>query len=179
MKYDILARRTNLNTADGYGTWEYVGEWSGVDVPEDAIAFWIDEQQQSVTGFEQTGTASYRLDGADYDVMAVRAEDQTMSKKEIADLLNKWFGYRPDDGISESNIDVYLTAVTVGDETYNVYLGGNDEMFEVNEFYQMGVTKDGKIYRFYYEAVDQNWNSIPLDCIDYTKAYRAEEVTRH
>ena len=178
MKYDIMARRANLNTADGYGCWEYVGEWAGVDAPEDAIAFWMDEQK-FLPGFEQTDTASYRIDGAAYDVMAVLAEDQAMSRKKIAELLNQWCDYRPDDGISESNVDIYLTNVTVNDKTYNVYLGGNDEMFEVNEFYQMGVTKDGKIYRFYFSTTDENGEDIPLDCIDYTKAYRAEEVTRH
>ena len=119
---------------------------------------------------------------ADYDVMAVLAEDQAMSRKKIADLLNEWFKNEPWDKlyhIDENSIDNYLTNVTVGDRTYNVYLGGNDEMFEVNEFYQMGVTKDGKIYRFYFSTTDENGEDIPLDCIDYTKAYRAEEVTRH
>jgi hypothetical protein len=107
------------------------------------------------------------------------------NKKRIAELLNKWFKADPvyDKNkpwyAKESNLDHYFVHVTVDNEAYDVYMGGNDEMFDGNEFYQMGVTKDGKVYRFYFDTVDENGNDIELDCIDYTKAYRAEDVTKY
>lgn len=109
-----------------------------------------------------------------------------ISRKRIADLLNKWCRNCPEDKlhyINESDIDIYLTNVTVDDKTYSVYMGGNDEMFEVNEFggvfYQLGVTKDGKVYVFYFDPEDENGYDIPLEDIDYTKAYRVVDVTGH
>ena len=52
-------------------------------------------------------------------------------------------------------------------------------MIEDNEFYQLGVTKDGKVYQFYFATTDENGNDIELDCIDYTKAYKAVDVTEY
>ena len=106
-----------------------------------------------------------------------------ISKKRIAELLNKWFKADPISDkdkpwyAKESNIDNYLIHVTVDNKTYEVYMGGDDEMIENDEFYQLGVTKDGKVYRFYFDTVDENGNDIELDCIDYTKAYKAIDVT--
>lgn len=110
-----------------------------------------------------------------------------MSKKEVAELLNRWFrndpAYDKDEPwyVKESNIDNFLTRVTVDNKTYDVYIGGNDEMFDVDEFYQLGVTKDGKIYQFFFEIPeDEDGNETQdLGSVDYTKAYRAIDITGH
>lgn len=69
MRYNIIARQTNANTADGYSTWEYVDEWNA-DSAEDAIYEWMDDMQYNDNRFVQTSDHSYCLDDREYDVKA-------------------------------------------------------------------------------------------------------------
>lgn len=88
-----------------------------------------------------------------------------MTKEELMNRLHK----------SEKDLEILKTNVTVDGETYSVYLTGTDEMWELNEFYQIGHDiKTGKAYRFYYSTTDENGNPIELDDIDYKNAYRME-----
>lgn len=61
-------------------------------------------------------------------------------------------------------------------ELKNVRVVGNDECFECNEFYQFVL--DGEhLYKAYFElARDENGNELELDAIDYTHAYKIEDV---
>lgn len=71
-RYQIEARRTNDPAqVDGYGTWDYVGEWES-DCAEDALDEWLDEQGYETEGFERTGKCSYRIDGAEYDARVAK-----------------------------------------------------------------------------------------------------------
>lgn len=69
MRYNIIARQTNANTADGYSTWEYVDEWEAEDA-ETALDQWMDDMRYNDNRFVQTGDNSYRLDDREYDVKA-------------------------------------------------------------------------------------------------------------
>lgn len=90
-----------------------------------------------------------------------------MTKEELMNRLH----------LSEKDLEILKTDVTVDGETYSVYLTGNDEMWELNEFYQIGHdVKTGKEYRFYYSTTDEDGNPIELDDIDYENAYRMEPV---
>ena len=76
------------------------------------------------------------------------------------------------DTISAEELDLYRTNVECDGKVYDVYLAGNDEMFDVNEFYQIGIDPiNDKTYKFYFEVGEND-----LDDIDYTKAYRMEEI---
>ena len=71
-RYQIEARQTNDPAqVDGYGTWDYVGEWES-DCAEDALDEWLDEQRYETEGFERTGKCSYRIDGAEYDARVAK-----------------------------------------------------------------------------------------------------------
>lgn len=69
MRYNIIARQTNANTADGYSTWEYVDEWEAEDA-EAALDQWMDNMRYNDNRFVQTSDNSYRLDDRKYDVKA-------------------------------------------------------------------------------------------------------------
>lgn len=69
MRYNIIARQTNANTADGYSTWEYVDEWEAEDA-ETALDQWMDDMRYNDNRFVQTSDNSYRLDDREYDVKA-------------------------------------------------------------------------------------------------------------
>jgi hypothetical protein len=76
------------------------------------------------------------------------------------------------DTIAAEELDLYRTNVECDGMVYDVYLAGNDEMFDVNEFYQIGIDPiNDKIYKFFFEVGEND-----LDDIDYTKAYRMEEI---
>ena len=70
----------------------------------------------------------------------------------------------------------YLDIIDVNGETYHVYLAGNDEMFDLNEFYQIGLDGMGSEWEFYYATTDENGDDIGLGDIDYSKSYRVEKV---
>lgn len=67
--------------------------------------------------------------------------------------------------------------ITVNGETFkNITLIGNDECFDLDDFYQYGVD-DEHIYKFYYGTCDADGEEIALDCIDYSKAERVVDIT--
>lgn len=76
------------------------------------------------------------------------------------------------DILTDVDLDSYRTTVKCEGKIYNVYLAGNDEMFTLDgEFYQIGIDPvNDKIYKFFFEIPDD------FDDIDYTKAYRMEEI---
>lgn len=61
-------------------------------------------------------------------------------------------------------------------ELKNVVVFGDDECFDMFEFYQY-VFCDGKLYKAYFDIEDEEGNQIELDCLDYSKAYRIEDIT--
>ena len=96
-----------------------------------------------------------------------------MTRQEIAERLNE---LSRTNHWKDSNIDDALTDIDVNGETYHVYLAGNDEMFDLNEFYQIGLDGKGGEWEFYYATTDENGDDIDLGDIDYSKSYRAEKV---
>ena len=76
------------------------------------------------------------------------------------------------DIITDIDIDSFRTCIKCDEKIYNVYLAGNDEMFTIDgEFYQIGIDPvNDKIYKFFFELTDD------FDDIDYTEAYRMEEI---
>ena len=76
------------------------------------------------------------------------------------------------DIITDIDLDSYRTTVKCEGKIYIVYLAGNDEMFTpYGEFYQIGIDPvNDRIYKFFFELTDD------FDDIDYTEAYRMEEI---
>ena len=57
------------------------------------------------------------------------------------------------DTISAEELDLYRTNVECDGKVYDVYLAGNDEMFDLNEFYQIGIDPiNDKTYKFFFEV---------------------------
>lgn len=69
-KYDIIARQTNANTADGFTDWFDAGEWEA-DSAEDAVAFWMDEMKFENEIFKRVGKNTYRVGNAEFDVRGI------------------------------------------------------------------------------------------------------------
>lgn len=60
------------------------------------------------------------------------------------------------------------------EEAFEMFVFGNDECWDNDEFYQYGVMADQKdgvkhLYHLYYHVEDDNGDEIPLDCIDYSE----------
>ena len=66
-----------------------------------------------------------------------------------------------------------ITVTTGNGSTVSGVMFGNDECFNVNEFYQILVAA-GKVYKCYYQLPDDDGD---LSNIDYEHAYRIEECT--
>ena len=96
-----------------------------------------------------------------------------MTNKEIAERMNE---LSRTNHWKDSNIGDALIDIDVNGETYHVYLAGNDEMFDLNEFYQIGLDGKGSEWEFYYATTDENGDDIGLGDIDYSKSYRVEKV---
>ena len=76
------------------------------------------------------------------------------------------------DIITDINLDSYRTTVKCEGKIYIVYLAGNDEMFTIDgQFYQIGIDPvNDRIYEFFFRIPGE------FDDIDYTEAYRMEEI---
>lgn len=62
-------------------------------------------------------------------------------------------------------------------ELKDVKVVGNDECFDGDEFYQYVLAAD-KIYKAYFEIpTDDDNNELELDNVDYTHAYKIEDIT--
>ena len=74
--------------------------------------------------------------------------------------------------MTDIDLDSFRTSVQCDGKNYIVYLAGNDEMFTPDgEFYQIGIDPvNDRIYKFFFELTDD------FDDIDYTEAYRMEEI---
>lgn len=94
-----------------------------------------------------------------------------MTNSELVERINGIVGY---DVATEEYLNTFRENVNVDGKDYPVYLCGNDEMFDGNEFYQVGIDDSGNEYKFFYDTKDQNGNDIELDCIDHSRAYRME-----
>lgn len=66
----------------------------------------------------------------------------------------------------------FTQCVKCDERNYFVYLAGNDEMFTPDgEFYQIGIDPiSDRIYKFFFKIPEN------FDDIDYTEAYRMEEI---
>lgn len=71
--------------------------------------------------------------------------------------------------------DSRYTTVWVDNANYRIYMVGNNECFDLNEFYQYGITDDNHILKFYF-ALPENLDD--LGDVDYDHAYRAVDVTK-
>lgn len=67
------------------------------------------------------------------------------------------------------------TTVLVDGENYRIYMVGNDECFDTDEFYQYGITDDNLILKFYFNVPK---NSDDLGDVDYDHPYRVVDVTK-
>ena len=76
------------------------------------------------------------------------------------------------DIITDIDLDSYRTTVKCEGKIYIVYLAGNDEMFTIDgQFYQIGIDPvNDRIYEFFFRIQGE------FDDIDYTEAYRMEEI---
>lgn len=74
--------------------------------------------------------------------------------------------------MTDVDLDSFRTSVQCDGKIYIVYLAGNDEMFTPDgEFYQIGIDPiDDRIYKFFFKVPED------FDDIDYTEAYRMEEI---
>lgn len=97
-----------------------------------------------------------------------------MTKEELMNRVNTIA--KSSIATSEKDLESLKINVNVDGKTYSVYLTGTDEMFDGDEFYQVGIDDAGNEYKFFYGTNDQNGNDIELDCIDYSSAYRMEPV---
>ena len=73
--------------------------------------------------------------------------------------------------ISEDELENLFRDVNCNGKIYSVYLCGTDEMFDNNEFYQIGIDADGKQYEFFFDV-----SNCALEDADYSHAYRVEEL---
>ena len=73
--------------------------------------------------------------------------------------------------VSDADLETMLCDVNCNGKIYSVYLCGTDEMFEGNEFYQIGIDADGKQYEFYFDI-----SNCAVEDADYSHAYRMEEI---
>ena len=97
-----------------------------------------------------------------------------MSKFE--EIVKEYFGrYSDNDDFS----DFPITEIVFDEITYSGRLVGNDECFDINGFYQYFIDfKNEKIYRMYYDTVDEDGEEIEsLDDIDYYNPIDVEDCT--
>lgn len=71
------------------------------------------------------------------------------------------------------NSDPRYTTIEVDGENYHVFMVGTDECFDINEFFQYGITDDNRILKFYFVLPDDG----ELDNVDYNHAYRVIDDT--
>jgi len=92
-----------------------------------------------------------------------------MTRENLINIINRAIRVGT---ITAKDLDLYRTNVECNGKAYDVYLAGNDEMFDLNEFYQIGIDPiNDKIYKFFFEVGQED-----LGDIDYSKAYRMEEI---
>ena len=72
------------------------------------------------------------------------------------------------------NKDSRYTIVEVDGENHTIYMVGTDECFDLDEFYQYGITDDNHILKFYFDIPA---GEDDLDNVDYSRAYRVVDVT--
>lgn len=61
-------------------------------------------------------------------------------------------------------------------ELKNVKVVGNNECFELDEYYHYVLSGD-KLYKAYFACENENGEMMELDRVDYNHAYRIEDVT--
>lgn len=66
------------------------------------------------------------------------------------------------------------TDVKIDGQTVNVDMIGNDEMYDADDFYQLGVTADGKILKMFFEIPE---GTDDMSNVDYSIATRVEDAT--
>ncbi len=71
--------------------------------------------------------------------------------------------------------DCRYTTVLVDGVNYRIYMVGNDECFDLDEFYQYGITDDNHLLKFYFDLPE---GLDDLGNVDYDHAYRVVDVTK-
>ena len=92
-----------------------------------------------------------------------------MTRVKLMDLISRAIRRNV---MTDVDLDSFRTSVQCDGKIYIVYLAGNDEMFTPDgEFYQIGIDPiDDRIYKFFFKVPED------FDDIDYTEAYRMEEI---
>ena len=98
-----------------------------------------------------------------------------MTKIEIVERLNEL--YKTDE-VTADNLSNYKYNIQVNGKTYSVYLAGTDEMFDLDEFFQIGIDEEGNEYKFFFATKDEEGNDIALEDVDYTEAYKVRPTYR-
>lgn len=81
------------------------------------------------------------------------------------------------DLMSHYEIPEDKTRVSIGMARYNGIMFGNDENFDIDEFYQFLLVGD-KLYKCYYDTKDENGDWIDdLGSIDYKHPYNVKDVS--
>lgn len=70
--------------------------------------------------------------------------------------------------------DCRYTTVLVDGVSYKIYMVGTDECFDMDEFYQYGITDDNHLLKFYFDLPE---GLDDLGNVDYEHAYRVVDVT--
>lgn len=73
--------------------------------------------------------------------------------------------------------DCRYTTVLVDGVSYKIYMVGTDECFDMDEFYQYGITDNNRLLKFYFDLPDDDDFDGDLSNVDYSQAYRVVDVT--
>ena len=73
--------------------------------------------------------------------------------------------------------DCRYTTVLVDGVSYKIYMVGTDECFDMDEFYQYGITDNNRLLKFYFDLPDDDDFDGDLSNVDYSQAYRVIDVT--
>ena len=92
-----------------------------------------------------------------------------MTKAKLMELISRAIRR---DLMTDVDLDSFRASVQCDGKIYIVYLAGNDEMFTLDgEFYQIGIDPiSDRIYKLFFKVPED------FDDIDYTEAYRMEEI---
>lgn len=98
-----------------------------------------------------------------------------MTKNEIVERLNELF---KTDEVTIDNLENYKYDISVNGKNYSVYLAGTDEMWDLDEFFQIGIDEEGNEYKFFFTTKDEEGNDIELCDVDYSEAYKVRPTYR-
>lgn len=66
------------------------------------------------------------------------------------------------------------TTVNIDGQSFPVFVAGNDNCWDSDEFWQYGVAEDGTVYKMFYSIPD---GMEDLSGVDYSAPYKCTDVT--